>query len=285
MAGRGRPAAEWLDGVLAGPLLVQALAVAARLAIFELVRDGPRSPLVLASTAGVHPGALTRLLRYLAAEGVLAPTADGQFGPTPRSEALLRGARGEGLERLLRLASLEWDVLPGLLGAVETGQPAAAAPAQVLPAPPPEAIAALRRLAGTPPGPVAVHGSEALTTALAGAWPAAPPPGDALAAWVVLDGLSALDDRGADDALVVAHGVLPPGGRVFALEPVAPPDPRADPGLARADLRALVLGAGRIRTLEEWQRLFERAGLRLDAASPVRCPGGWRVLAASRGLV
>lgn len=48
---------------------VQALYVAVKLGIPDLLADAPCSSTLLASTTGVHPGALHRLLRFLAAEG------------------------------------------------------------------------------------------------------------------------------------------------------------------------------------------------------------------------
>ena len=283
MAGKGRAAADWLERTLAGPALVQALAAAARLGIFDLVRDQPRSALLLASTAGVHPEGLARLLRALAAAGVLAPTGDGRFGPTPVSDLLCRDARGPHRERLLALANLEWEGWAGLLQAVETGRPARALPGPGEELPPAAAADALRRAPGGA-APAIVFGSEGARAWLAAAIPAATgaagPPACAAGS-----GLSARDDAGVLAELAAVHAALPPGGRVLLVEPVLPEDPAADPWLALRDLQRLAFGAGRYRTAGEWQRLLERAGLRYDGLLPVRGAGSWAVLAASRGLV
>ncbi|WBL37249.1 methyltransferase [Tepidiforma flava] len=148
-------------------------------------------------------------------------------------------------------------------------------------APPPGAADALRRAAGEVPGPGCIVGSPAARAWLERAR-RAPSPGVPLAAG---GGLSCLGEAEAAAEVAAAHAALPPGGRLLLLEPVLPADPRAAPGLALRDLELLALGRGRLRGLEEWRKLFERAGLRFDGAAPVKGTAGWMVLTASRGLV
>lgn len=285
MSGRERGAPAWLERTLAAPALVQALAVAARLGIFDLVHERPRSALLLASTVGVHPEALARLLRALAAEGVLALAEDGQFGATPVSGLLRREAAAPYRERLLALANHSWDAWPGLLQAVETGRPAAPGRAPGV-EPPASAVAALRKAcAGGGPtftvaGPGADRWLEAAVPAETGC-----PPGEAQLPLAAGGGLSGFDDAQAALALAGVHRALPPGGRLLLLEPVLPPEPAAPPALARLDLELLVFGAGRLRQADEWRRLLERQGLRLDRLEPVPGGGGWALFHASRGLV
>ena len=61
--------AHVIDELMLGASRIQALYVAVRLGIPDLLSHGPRSSTVLASTTGVHPGALHRLMRFLVAEG------------------------------------------------------------------------------------------------------------------------------------------------------------------------------------------------------------------------
>jgi hypothetical protein len=276
----GRGAAAWLERTLAAPALVQALAVATRLGIFDLVREQPRSALLLAATAAVHPEGLARLLRVLAAEGVLAPTEDGRYGPTAISALLCRDAPGTFREELLALANRDWDGWGSLLQAVETGRAPAPHPAGLAFEPPEAAAGALRReLGGTFPG--MIFGSEPFRT-----WArAAVGVGGGEGTLAIAGGLSQLDEREAAGALAEAHAGLPPGGRMLLLEPVLPADPGALPALARYDLALLAFGRGRLRAIEEWQRALERAGLRLDAVQAIRGSSGWAILVASRGLV
>ena len=118
-----RPEAA-IEDVLLGASRIQALYVAVRLGIPDLVADGPRSSTVLASTTGVHPDALHRLLRFLAVEGYFSLTDDGRFGPNANSEAL-RLSDEHGLRAaVLSTATRAWEVWGHLLHSVETGRPA-----------------------------------------------------------------------------------------------------------------------------------------------------------------
>jgi O-methyltransferase domain/Dimerisation domain len=61
----------------------QALRVAARLAVADHLKDGPKSADVLARTCDAHPGSLYRLLRALASVGVFHENDDKEFSLTP----------------------------------------------------------------------------------------------------------------------------------------------------------------------------------------------------------
>ena len=58
----------------------QAIYVAARLGIADLLKDGPMSYLELAEATATHPASLRRLLRALASLGVLATEQNYRFG-------------------------------------------------------------------------------------------------------------------------------------------------------------------------------------------------------------
>ena len=104
-------AAGWrLARLIDGFMMTQMLYVAAKLNIADVLSAGPRSGADIAAKVGAQSQPLTRLLRGLAAEGVLDETGDGRFALTPLGEALghMRGAaiaRGEiyfhSAERLL----------------------------------------------------------------------------------------------------------------------------------------------------------------------------------------
>ena len=66
----------------------QAISVAATLGIPDLLRGGPEAPHVLAAATGTHPASLHRLLRALAAIGILNEQSNGQFALTPLGEPL-----------------------------------------------------------------------------------------------------------------------------------------------------------------------------------------------------
>lgn len=76
--------------MITGYMVTQALHTAVELGIADLVASGPRTADDLAAATGTHPPSLTRLLRALAAFGVLSEDASGRVGPTPRSNLLRR---------------------------------------------------------------------------------------------------------------------------------------------------------------------------------------------------
>lgn len=124
MARRVRPPAERIEEMLLAPSRLQAAYVAVQLGIPDMVKDGPRSSTLLASAAGVHPGALHRLMRFLASDGVFECTADGRFAATPLSMALASDAPDGPREALIGTATHSWNVWGNLLYSVETGRPA-----------------------------------------------------------------------------------------------------------------------------------------------------------------
>jgi hypothetical protein len=105
-----------LAHLLDGYITTQLLYVAASLGIAELLADGPLSAPQIAATVDADLGMLTRVLRGLAAEDVLAETDDGRFALTPTGEGL-RGLRGAALVR----GDLYYRSAAGLLDAVRAG--------------------------------------------------------------------------------------------------------------------------------------------------------------------
>ena len=121
---RDRRAHNAIDDVMLGASRIQALYVFVRLGIPDLLATGPGSSTLLASTTGVHPGALHRLLRFLAAEGYVTLNADGRFALTPLGEQLTTRSKTGNAGVVLSTATRGWEVWSHLLHSVETGQPA-----------------------------------------------------------------------------------------------------------------------------------------------------------------
>src|SRR6202163_3758713 len=80
--------------LVTGFWITQALYVAAKLGIADLLAEGPRTPADLAQAAGADARSLYRLLRALASEGVFTEDAAGCFGLTPLAECLRTGVPG-----------------------------------------------------------------------------------------------------------------------------------------------------------------------------------------------
>ena len=87
-------AASTLRRMIYGFRTTQLLAVLVQLGVPDRLRDGARSAASLAADAGVEPQALHRVMRALAAEGVLAEQPDGRYALTPLSELLCSEADG-----------------------------------------------------------------------------------------------------------------------------------------------------------------------------------------------
>ncbi|WP_309144114.1 methyltransferase, partial [Streptomyces sp. PKU-MA01144] len=81
----GSAAKLWSMASLGTPMAVR---VAATLRIADHIDAGRRTAPELAETVGAHPGALDRLLRYLAVRGVLVRDDAGRYALTPLGEPL-----------------------------------------------------------------------------------------------------------------------------------------------------------------------------------------------------
>lgn len=109
--------ARLADGFLSTQLLV----TAAELGLADALADGSRTAADLADALGVEPGALHRVLRGLAADGVLREQRDGRFGLTATGE-LMRGARyGSQLGSVLARGRLYYAAAAGVADAVRGG--------------------------------------------------------------------------------------------------------------------------------------------------------------------
>ena len=107
-----------------GFAVAQALHVAAELGIADLLQDGPRNAGDLARATGSDAGALYRLLRFLAGEGVFREESAGRFAQTELS-AGLRANAPESPRDFIRMINKEAYAAWGqLLHSVQTGSTA-----------------------------------------------------------------------------------------------------------------------------------------------------------------
>src|SRR5213595_3687794 len=74
--------------MIGGARVTQAIYVAARLNIADLLIDGPKTVDELALLSHTHPPSLYRLLRALASLGLFAEKADHRFCVTPMASLL-----------------------------------------------------------------------------------------------------------------------------------------------------------------------------------------------------
>lgn len=102
----------------------QALHVAAELGIADLLQQGPRSADDLAQATGTDAGALYRVLRFLAGEGVFREESERRFAQTELSDALRSDAPASPRD-LIRMINKEAYAAWGhLLHTVRTGETA-----------------------------------------------------------------------------------------------------------------------------------------------------------------
>jgi hypothetical protein len=87
------------------------------------------------------------------------------------------------------------------------------------------------------------------------------------------------DDERATRLLQNCHRSLAPAGTLLLVEMVVPPDNRPSPAQGM-DLNMLVLLGGRERTEEEYQRLLQGGGFKLDRVIPTHSP--FSVIEATR---
>lgn len=114
-----------LSQMIIGYRISQALYVAAKLGIADLLQAGLKSREELATATGVNPDALYRVLRALASVGVFTEVDQGCFGLTPLAALLQTGVPGS-LKALAIVMGEEpaWRSWGELLYSVHTGEPA-----------------------------------------------------------------------------------------------------------------------------------------------------------------
>ncbi|HET6467429.1 MAG TPA: methyltransferase [Geminicoccaceae bacterium] len=111
-----------LLALASGAWIGQAVHVAARLGIADLLGDGPKPPAALAAATGTDATALYRLLRALASLGVFAEDAGGRFTLTPLAEGLRSDAPGSLRGYAIMMGEeWHWRAWGELLESVRTG--------------------------------------------------------------------------------------------------------------------------------------------------------------------
>jgi hypothetical protein len=108
--------------MITGYWTTQAVYVAAKLKIADLLADGPRSAEDLARATGTHAPSLYRLLRALASMGMFAETGSSLFELTPLAALLRRDAPGSQWALAVMSGEEHYKAWGELLYSVETGK-------------------------------------------------------------------------------------------------------------------------------------------------------------------
>lgn len=115
---------EILHQKITGALITQMIAVAARLGIADLLKDGPLSAQEIASIRNVSSEAVYRVLRILAAEGIFEESQDHRFHLTPVGDILREDVPGSlRMWAMLYGADWHWAAMANSMYSVETGEP------------------------------------------------------------------------------------------------------------------------------------------------------------------
>src|SRR6266851_381582 len=118
-------ARQELLSLVRGYRISQAIYVAMRLGIPDLLADGPREIDELAWATESHPLSLLRVLLFLAGVGVLDKVGPRRFALTPVAAALRTGVPGSQRPSvLLLLDESHWRPWGHLLHTVQTGETA-----------------------------------------------------------------------------------------------------------------------------------------------------------------
>jgi SAM-dependent methyltransferase len=114
-----------IEYIWPGVIAAQAIYVAAKLRIPDLLASGPKTITELASNCGAHPPTLERLLRALASIEMFTRDPDGRFRNTPLTEVLRTDHPQSQRDGALFLpAPFLWRPLGELYESVRTGEPA-----------------------------------------------------------------------------------------------------------------------------------------------------------------
>lgn len=104
--------------------VLPSLYVAAKLDVAEQMKEGPLSPEELAKKVSADPGALARVMRALAAEGIFRRLRDGRFALNGRARPLLNGKGSLRHMLIHHLGPVNWKNLGELMYTVTTGKEA-----------------------------------------------------------------------------------------------------------------------------------------------------------------
>ena len=102
----------------------QALYVAAKLGIADVLKDGPKRCEELAQATGTHARSLYRVLRYLASIGVFTEGQHAEFGLTPLAACLQTGVPGSRRAMAIMHGEEHYRAWGEMLYSVKTGEPA-----------------------------------------------------------------------------------------------------------------------------------------------------------------
>jgi SAM-dependent methyltransferase len=121
---KGNPSPPALFEMATAYWLSQAIYVAAKLGIADLLRGGPQSCVVLAVSTGSDASSLFRLMRALSSVGIFAHLGRGRFALSPLAERLQSDIHGSLRAMVITIGEIHYQACGSLLHSVQTGSPA-----------------------------------------------------------------------------------------------------------------------------------------------------------------
>jgi hypothetical protein len=119
------PPEAQLMQLVGGCFISQAVYVAAKLGVADLVADGPKTAAYLAEKTNTDERSLYRILRALASVGAFAENGEKTFSNTPMTETLRSDHPGSTRDMTIWLGEEpHWRVYGEMLHSVKTGKPA-----------------------------------------------------------------------------------------------------------------------------------------------------------------
>ena len=129
-AGKVASTKEWhssstaLFQMATGYWISQAIYVAAKLGIADLLKDGPQSYLTLAARTGTDAPSLYRLMRALASVDVFSHVGEDCFALSRLAESLRTDTPGSLFTMVITIGEIHYQACGNLLHSVQTGSPA-----------------------------------------------------------------------------------------------------------------------------------------------------------------
>jgi SAM-dependent methyltransferase len=108
----------------AGYWVSQAIYVAAKLGIADLLKDGPQSCVVLAEVTGSDAPSLFRLMRALASVSVFSHVGEDCFALSRLAESLQTDAPASLRAMVITIGEIHYQACGNLLHSIQTGSPA-----------------------------------------------------------------------------------------------------------------------------------------------------------------
>jgi hypothetical protein len=120
----GNPSPPILFQMATGYWVSQAIYVAAKLGIADLLKEGPQSCVALATASGSDSPSLFRLMRALASVGVFSHVRRDCFALSRLAESLLTDAPASLRSMVIAIGEIHYQACGNLLHSIQTGSPA-----------------------------------------------------------------------------------------------------------------------------------------------------------------